>query len=163
MGMYTQVRGWLNVNSIGNREQFVEVQTKLETAKEDFKNSDIDADRKWVCEDTVAHMGSNGVSFLFFGTELKNYTREAEKWIAFLLKYFPNAEGRIDFQYEEEVPWENLDEKEEDESEEKIRFPWRYEDEEGSTSKYYLIRRGAIIKEGWDKTWCEGYGNMMKN
>lgn len=164
MGMYTQIRGWLNVNSIGDAKEFQGIKERLETAQEDFKNSDVDADRKWICQDTVAHMGGNGSAFLFFGTELKNYTKEAEKWIEFLLKYFPNAEGRIDFQYEGEEPWDSLDEQEDSHShQDSVGFSWSEEKGEGSKSKYYLIRGGAIIKEDWDKTWCYGYGNMMKN
>ena len=132
MGMYTQARGWLNVNSIGIGNKF-KIENLLEEAKETFQG---EVDRDWVCHDTVLHTGNNGSIYLFFGTELKNYDRECEKWIEHLIRYFPNAEGRIDFQYEEE----------------------RIGDDK---SKYWLIYQGKIKKEGYDHTWCYGYGNQF--
>jgi hypothetical protein len=164
MGMYTQVRGWLNVDSIGC-DNLGEIQSKLEQAKEYFesdatlKDSDNDTlERKWVCHDTIANGGGNGSVYIFFGTELKNYGNPAYEWIKFLLKYFPNAEGRIDFQYEEENYWEDINYEEEKETESN---PGYYqEDNKGSMSRYLLIRDGKIIKDDYTRTWCKGYGNM---
>lgn len=134
MGMYTQVRGWLNVDSIGkcNGSCYNEICEILKTAKTDFSAKYSSNLRWWVCEDTIAFKGSNNCVYLFFGSELKNYNSDAETWISFLLNYFPNAEGRIDFQ------------KETDEI----------------NSKYWLIAKGKIIKEDFNNIWCEGYGNM---
>jgi hypothetical protein len=137
MGMYTQVRGWLNVDSIsyGNKN-LSKIVSLLADAQTEFK--ELHEGRSWVCEDTTIHKGSNGSVFLFFGTELKNYDNDAEEWIEHLIKYYPNVEGRIDFQYEEED-----------------------HNDEQSTSKYWLIKSGEIIKEDWNKTWCKGYGNSF--
>lgn len=143
MGMYTQIRGWLNVDSIGDYEgkRFQEINLLLQKAKDDFENDRTvlnyrgePMERKWVCHDTIAHRGGNGSVYLFFGTELKNYGSPAEAWIEYLIKYFPNAEGRIDFQYEED----------------------EYECE------YWFISHGAVIKRSNNEKWCEGYGNSFK-
>lgn len=134
MGMYTQIRGWLNVDSIGDYagERFKEIQNKLLSAQEEFQNDEsIKADRKWVCHDTLVHRGGNGSAYIFIGTELKNYDSDAEQWIKYLLNYFPNAEGRVDFQYEEDEC-----------------YCW-----------YWLIAEGKIINEDRIEKWCYGYGN----
>ena len=78
MGMYTQVRGWLNIDSIGyGDERLIKAEKLLEQAKEDFENDNTLVDyygdklaRKWVCHDTTLVEGGNGSLFLFFGTEL---------------------------------------------------------------------------------------------
>lgn len=134
MGMYTQIRGWLNIDSIGydNEEALLEM---LNYAKEEFENRS-DLDRAWVCQDTHIHSGGNGSVYLFIGTELKNYDKSTDEWINKLLEVFPNAEGRIDYQYEE--------------------------DDENSGSRYLLIYKGKIIKDAIGDTWCKGYGNMFK-
>lgn len=101
--MYTQVRGFLNVDSIGYKDNYYEILNKLDKAKFDFENDDdIEIDRKWVCENTTCCIGANSSVFLFIGTELKNYDNPAMAWLKYLLDYFPNAEGIISFQYEEE-------------------------------------------------------------
>lgn len=138
MGMYTQVRGWLNVDSIAyGAAHFDHVQRTLRDAQDSY--GDNAPGRSWVCRNTIAAQGGNGSIFLFFGTELKNYDDDAERWIEYLLQYFPGAEGRIDFQYEEE----NCDDTD-------------------STSKYWLIRGGKVIERNRCKTWCKGYGNMLE-
>jgi hypothetical protein len=137
MGMYTQIRGWLNVDSIGDYEgnNYREIYNKLTQAQENFQDDlTIKVDRRWVCNDTVLHKGGNGSVYIFFGTELKNYDSAAESWIKYLLNYFPNAEGRIDFQYEEDEYY----------------------------CFYWLISGGKIIKDDRTEKWCEGYGNMYK-
>lgn len=141
MGMYTQVRGWLNIVSVGDyyQSQYIKAEERLEKAKREFQTDDTimelynnePLERKWVCEDTYIHGGGNGSAYIFIGTELKNYGNPAEVWIKYLLKYFPNAEGRMDFQYE----------KDKDEC------------------KYWLIANGKIIKESVNPVWCKGYGN----
>lgn len=129
MGMYTQVRGWLNIDSICFDEETI-LHQKLIEAKESFKKTFSEI-RSWVCEDTVLHVGSNGAAYLFFGTELKNYNDDAQKWIKHLISYFPNAEGRIDFQYEASE----------------------------SETPYWLIANGEIIEKNMCEIWCIGYGN----
>lgn len=105
MGMYTQVRGWLNVDSISydkdyGSKNYLEIKYILDNAKLDFMKSDIP--RSWVCKHTTLHVGGNGSVFLFIGTELKNYGNPTLEWLKFLIKRFPNAEGSVDFQYEED-------------------------------------------------------------
>lgn len=168
MGMYTQIRGWLNVDSIGGiDDNLLKITEILKQAQDDFKNDNtiIDSydntpiERKWVCEDTIIHEGGNGSKYIFFGTELKNYGNPAYEWIKYLIKYFPNAEGRIDFQYEEEDYWEDINFDVEKENE---NNPWYRGENEGSESRYLLIRNGSIIKDDYTRTWCKGYGNMYK-
>ena len=137
MGMYTQIRGWLNVDSIGDYQgkNFEEIERKLLSAQEGFQRDiTIESSRKWVCQDTYAHRGGNGSTYIFYGTELKNYNSDAEQWIKYLLDFFPNAEGRIDFQYEEDECYHY----------------------------YWLIAKGKIVKEDTEEIYCEGYGNMYK-
>lgn len=138
MGMYTQIRGWLNIDSIGyGDERFRDLERQLEKAKEHFLEDDtITVDRKWVCHDTHIHNGCNGSVYIFFGTELKNYGNPAKIWIEYLLNYFPNAEGSIDFQYEE------------------LGI--------GDTTYRLLIYKGQIIKEEDVEAWCYGYGNLYR-
>jgi hypothetical protein len=135
MGMYTQVRGWLNIDSIGHPESFYEIQDKLQGMIDEYQEKRITS-RSWVARDTIAARGSNGSTYIFFGTELKNYDEDAEEWIKYLIATFPSAEGRIDFQYETE----------------------EYHDE-NSKSKYWLIRDGMVIESARTSTWCKGYGN----
>lgn len=139
MGMYTQIRGWLNVDSIGDYkgERFDIIKDKLEQTKYDFQNNGLVLDRKWVSNDTSVLQGGNGSVYLFIGTELKNYDNSFDEWVKYLLTQFPNAEGRIDYQYEEE--------------------DWECEDK----SRYLLIRKGEIIEDNRCITWCYGYGNMF--
>lgn len=134
MGMYTQIRGWLNVDSIAYKNED-KINKIFNSAKEEFESRD-DLDRKWVCEDTIIHFGGNGSAWIFIGTEMKNYDNSMNEWINTIIKYFPNAEGRIDYQYE-------LDDKE-------------------SGSRYLLIHNGKIIKDGICEPWCIGYGNMFE-
>lgn len=144
MGTYTQVRGWLNVDSIGDYEgnNYKEIQKKLLSAQEGFQRdttitelySNEPLERRWVCNDTILHKGGNGSAYIFFGTELKNYGNAAEQWIKYLLNFFPNAEGRIDFQSETDEDW----------------------------CKYWLIREGKIYTDEFNNIWCEGYGNQYK-
>lgn len=129
MGMYTQIRGWLNVDSISYDNEII-LQQRLLKAQEDFKKNFTEI-RSWVCADTVLHVGSNGSAYLFFGTELKNYDQDAEKWIKHLITYFSNAEGRIDFQYEEDT----------------------------INTTYWLVAHGQVVEEGKCHLWCGGYGN----
>ncbi|MCY9592344.1 hypothetical protein PC41400_15025 [Paenibacillus chitinolyticus] len=138
MGMFTQVRGWLNIDSIGdfNKENYRALRNKLNEVRKDYL--DFAEGRACISEDTNIHLGANNSIFLFIGTELKNYDDDAEEWIKYLIARFPNAEGRIDFQYEIE--------------------DFRDQD---SKSKYWLIRGGEIIEEGYCKTWCTGYGNTI--
>jgi hypothetical protein len=138
MGMYTQIRGWLNVESIGKPETYYKILSKLEQVKKEYKDMQVTS-RNWVANDTSASMGGNGSVYIFFGTELKNYEDDAENWIKYLIAAFPSAEGRIDFQYESE-DWQD----------------------ENSSSKYWLIRNGKIVEERSYKTWCIGYGNKYK-
>ena len=55
MGMYTQIRGWLNINSMGNdaKNKLTEI---LNEAKSLFELR-TDLDRTWVCNDTLIHFG----------------------------------------------------------------------------------------------------------
>ena len=160
MGMYTQVRGWLNVDSIGHAGNLLKITEQLHKAQDDFENDKSqELDRKWVCRDTIANQGGNGSVYLFFGTELKDYSSSAYKWIKYLLKYFPTAEGRMDFQYEEERYWENINLNVETQYE---INPYYKGELEGSESRYLLIRKGKVRKDGITRTWCEGYGNMYE-
>lgn len=136
MGMYTQVRGWLNIGSIGSHN-LTQVLSTLNQAREEFRTLNKDKlDRLWVCEDCMGSSGSNGSAWIFIGSEHKNYDDSMDEWIKHLLKAFPTAEGRIDWQYEEEDPKDRK-----------------------STSRYLLIYRGKIIDDNLCPTWCEGYGN----
>lgn len=131
MGMYTQVRGWLNVDSMGfNNEPLL--RKRLSDAINSFQDKHVG--RAWVCNDTVLHIGANGSAFIFFGTELKNYNSDAEAWIEHLITFFPNAEGRVDFQYEEDE----------------------------SVCKCWLIAKGSIENSYLNDVWCVGYGNKFK-
>lgn len=145
MGMYTQVRGWLNVDSVSYDGENI-LQNRLDEAKKSFLEVGK-CDRKWVCDDTILHIGANGSAFLFFGTELKNYTRDAEEWIEHLITFFDNAEGRIDFQYEEEC----------------IGGEIAYDGTIcNNESDYWEIYKGEITKKSTCKTWCKGYGNCSQ-
>ena len=63
----------------------------------------------------------------------KNMSREK---FEYLLNYFPNAEGSIEFQYEE------------------LGI--------GDTTYRLLIYKGQIIKEEDVEAWCYGYGNLYR-
>lgn len=91
--MYTQIRGWLNIRSSGDRCDYDEDVKLFDKAKLDY------SEEERVCKDTHIHDGWNGTTYIFIGTELKG-SYQADGWIRHLLTYFPHAEGRIDFQYE---------------------------------------------------------------
>lgn len=100
MGMYTQVRGWLNVNSIaeeGNEKTF----NTFNRAVKEYNEENRTPRQEYVLKDTSIQIGANSSVFIFIGTELKNYDADAEKWLEFLISKFYNAEGHIMFQYEE--------------------------------------------------------------
>ena len=71
MGMYTQVRGWLNIDSIGyGNDRLIKAEKLLEQAKEDFENDNTLVEyngdklaRKWVCPDRTLEEGGNGSLF----------------------------------------------------------------------------------------------------
>lgn len=135
MGMYTQVRGWLNVDSISYRHG-EQLEVILSTAKADFaKFCEGKSIRRWVKDDVILHNGSNGCAFIFIGSELKNYDQDAQTWIKFLLPYFPNAEGLIYFQYE---------------------------DTEDNENTVWTISHGKVIKEEHMATVFKGYGNQAE-
>lgn len=144
MSSYTQVRGWLNISSI-KAHPIEEIRLNLKKVQEKFVNDKTLVDstgdlleRKNLCYDTIIHKGGNDSVFIFFGTE-RNYCDDtAFQWIKFLIKYFPSAEGRIDFQNENDNMYEEC------------------------KSRYLLIRDGEIIKDDYTETWCEGYGNRYK-
>lgn len=60
MGMYTQVRGWLNVDSIGgyHGNAYNQICEILKTAKTDFSAKYSSNLRWWACEDTIAFIGT---------------------------------------------------------------------------------------------------------
>ncbi|WP_036653366.1 hypothetical protein, partial [Paenibacillus pini] len=59
MGMYTQVRGWLNIDSISYGQNEQSIINKLHKTREEFLDSDNHC-RKWVSHDTIIHFGGNG-------------------------------------------------------------------------------------------------------
>ncbi len=83
--------------------------------------------------DTRLHVGSNNSTYIFIGTELKNYNDDAEKWLEFLISKFYNAEGRIMFQYEENE----------------------------TLNKVWTISNGQI-EEKFEHFNFKGYGNMFE-
>ncbi len=125
MGMYTQIRGWLCVKSIGALN---DGPARLKTAQDTFVKK---CERPWVKENTWFHQGSNGACWLFIGVEYKNYDDSFDLWLKHLLIYFPQAEGRIDYQYEE--------------------------CEVGSPTKTVLVYKG-LSTEVECQAWCDGYG-----
>lgn len=129
MGMYTQYRGWLCLDSI-NGENEPQAVAVLEQARANFKKRE-DLSRTWVSDDCWIHSGSNGSLWLFFGTEHKDYDDSMEAWIRHVVAVFPKAEGRIDVQYEEVYPGEN--------------------------THCFLVKAGEIAKAPV-KAWTEGYG-----
>lgn len=103
MGMYTQVRGWLNVRSMG-WGQLDALEERFERVKEQYL-SEHNTDRQdIVVENTHFKIGFNGSAFIFIGTELKNYEEDAEVWLKFLINEFATSEGVICFQSELEEP-----------------------------------------------------------
>jgi len=137
MGMYTQIRGWLNIDSIGNNNTYYEVKLKLDKLIEQYEEVDGITTRK--CQATYGTnicQGGNGSLFIFIGTEFKNYSNDSEEWIKYLIKHFPSAEGRIDFQYEE--------------------------CSEDYPTEYWEIYQGEILNIGKQIPYCNGYGNYYK-
>ena len=139
MGMYTQGRGWLNVNSIGNDKRNDRIQQVFDEMKQNF----IGNGRDWIAEDLTLNFGSNGSAWIFLGTELKNYNNEIESLIRHVISYFPNAEGRFDIQHEKVDP--NIQDN---------GYDFYMEPD------YYLIYKGSIVESGTCRPWCHGYGNM---
>ncbi len=129
MGMYTQVRGWLCIDSIGYSTLDLEIEQRIINVKKDFLKLEL----RQVQDSLVLHEGGNGSKYLFFGTELENYSYDCEEFLKILIKYFPNCEGRIDFQYEEDTDYESYE------------------------SKVWKVSKG-VITELFEKTHCYGYG-----
>lgn len=98
MGMYTQVRGILCCNSIGQHAN-KDVQVTLDELQKKFKQRN-NIDRPWVCEFTKLVSGGNSSEFLIITLEFKNYCNSIDEWIKYLVKNIM-CEGRIEFQYEE--------------------------------------------------------------
>lgn len=128
--MYTQIRGWLNVLSIGGPEDTKELADRLPIAKATYRAGFPNLDRTWVADDTHFHIGGNGSCWLFIGTELKNYDASFDEWLNHLLTYYPTAEGRIELQCE---------------------------GSEGSTSR--IIKDGLVQGTQTEHAWAKGYGN----
>lgn len=134
MGYFTQVRGWLNIDSIGCEERAGETKSIFEEAKRDYLISGNTSRAMFVIQDTILQtdMG-NGSAFIFIGTELKNYENDAEEWIKYLISKFDSAEGAIYFRKEEE-----------------------------STEKVWIIFKGELYREDLICLPFEGYGNCRK-
>jgi hypothetical protein len=126
MGMYTQIRGWLCVGSINSHPESGKL---FNEAKAKYIAEQSTPRCYLVASDTNFQVGSNHCRFIFIGTELKNYDNDAENWIKYLLSVFPWAEGRIDFQFENDT--------------DKCKC-WKIYD--GEIDEYY------------EKRWYKGYG-----
>lgn len=134
MGMYTQIRGWLCIDSMGNGKDY---QSRLDKVREIYKAENINNDncsRPYVSDCTWVHNGANGSAWIFIGLEHKNYDDSFYIWLDYLLKEFPQAEGRVDIQYEGE------------------------ELEDQDKTKEFLIRDGKIVARNLIPVWCYGYG-----
>lgn len=135
MGMYTQIRGWLNVGSISSMQER-EAEEGIAQARKLFavKTKELELARPWVSEDTHVVFGSNGAAWIFFGAELKNYDESFDEWFKCVIEAFPFAEGRLDYQYEEESPGE-------------------------SDCRVVKVYKGKIISDTREPAWCNGYEN----
>ncbi len=134
MGMYTQYRGWLCLDSIcGENEE--KAKAALAATQATF-NERKDISRPWVCNDAWIHSGGNGSLWLFIGTEHKDYDESMDEWIKTVVALFPNCEGRIDVQYEETS--------------------------KGEETPVYLVDKGTILKTEQPATTSEAYGLDFK-
>lgn len=102
MGMYTQIRGFLCCDSVGAEyDKFEMFENTINALLKEFKESN--PDNHWCNELLTLAPGSNGSKWIFIGSEGKDYGGEREKFLRYLVDYFP-CEGRIEFQYEEKSP-----------------------------------------------------------
>lgn len=135
MGMYTQIRGWLCVGSITTDTESKYLENLFNKTQDDYEQLEKTPRATTPIRNTYFIEGNNGACYVFIGTEFKNYDKDAEEWIKYLLSVFTWAEGRIDFQYEED-----------------------YDEEIGlGTCKCWKIAKGQI-EEYQEKVWCKGYG-----
>jgi hypothetical protein len=108
MGMYTQYRGAICIDSIGQVDPDTATAKLAKLQEEYLSRAEADKhDRAWVCTDTVLHFGGNGSKWLFIGSEHKDYDTSMRDWINILAKEF-RGEGRIEVQYEEVDPGEQM-------------------------------------------------------
>lgn len=101
MGMYTQVRGWINIDSIGYG-RFEKLEKIFNEVNKEYIENRKTPRCEFIMQDTHIMQGSNGSAFIFIGSELKNYNNDAEEYIKFLANKFHNAEGHVCFQYEDD-------------------------------------------------------------
>ena len=132
MGMFTQVRGWLNINSI-SADKADKVKETYYKAVEEYSSKERTPRQEFVMQDTRLYIGSNNSTYIFIGTELKNYDTDAEKWLEFLISKFYNADGHIMFQYEEDE----------------------------TLNKIWIVSNGKI-NEKFEDFDFKGYGNMFE-
>lgn len=130
MGMYTQVRGWFCLDSIGDEENFRDAEARLQQAKDNLL-ADPDQVRGWIGDDVSVRQGGNDTLWLFVGMEFKNYNQDVDLLVKHLRQVFPGMEGRLDLQYEEV--------------------------EAGDQTCTWLINRDGIQKESVT-AWTYGYG-----
>ncbi len=101
MGMYTECRGWIEINDMDfNTEKFEDLMGKVE---------DISERASQCVSCTVFNIGFNWSPYIFIGGSIKNYDDDWNKFLNFLLKNLKVSEYKIETRYEEEDDWTKFD------------------------------------------------------
>lgn len=106
MGMYTQYRGFICVDSI-NQHPMKKVEEYFNKVLFDWKEAQ--GRRTWLTKAVWLHEGPNGSKWIFIGTEHTDYDDSVRSLIETIVAAFPGCEGRIEKQYEETKCYQGMD------------------------------------------------------
>ena len=103
MGTYTQIKGFLEIDSELNYEEFgfdKELYIKnFEEIKKDFIRIWSGERAESATSTSVYNIGSDWEHFIFFGGSIKDYDSDLSGWIEFILNKY-NCDGRIELLFE---------------------------------------------------------------
>ena len=105
MGMYTHVRGWIQV-TCDFRVLADELEKKFNDAMQKAESLSPRSGACVAC--TVFNYGFNGYPYIFIGGEIKDYDNDWDIFLHFLATEFEIGEHSLEMKYEEWDEWQKV-------------------------------------------------------
>ncbi len=110
MGMYTHVRGWINVDLSDNLDLYGSSHDAHDKFRDIMKRAENISPRSSQCVfSTTFNVGFNFECYIFIGGEVKDYDNDWKTYLQFLKSNFKINEMRLEMKYEEYDEWDILE------------------------------------------------------